>query len=184
MSESREILTLEAFAALPEEPWRAELVRGLVAREPPAGFEHGWITARLGALLDEHLRASGTGAVVAAETGFVLEEDPPTVRAPDVALVTEGRIPPPGERAGFVRGAPDLAVEIVSPSNTASEVQEKVVDYLRAGCRLVWVVDPRTRSVTAYESPREIRLLREGEALDGGGVLPGLSLPVEALFPD
>lgn len=169
---------------LPEDEWRTELVAGRIVREPPAGFAHGGLATRLASRLDSHVRERGLGMVLGAETGFVLSEEPGTVRAPDVAFVSRARLPTPEARAGFARLAPDLAVETVSPSNTVAEVQAKVLDYLEAGSRMVWVVDPRTRSVTLYESLHAIRLLREPEEIEGADLLPGLRLPVAELFAD
>lgn len=120
------------------------------------------------------------GQVVTAETGFVLSDEPPTVRAPDVAFVSQGRLSFDHDR--FAPLAPDLAVEIVSPSNTVSEVQSKVVDYLDAGTQLVWVVEPRSRGITVYHSGKEIRLLTEGDEIEGGAVLPGFRVRVSELL--
>lgn len=175
-------LTIEQFERLPDEGWRLELVRGRVVREPPAGFRHGSLAGRLSGLLHAFVEGNGLGVVVTAETGFVLAEEPPTVRAPDVAFVSAGRIPREGPPVGFARFAPDLAIEIVSPSNTMSEVQEKALDYLESGSAVVWVVDPGSRTVTVYRAPDEIRLLRHGDAIEGGPVLPGFSLEVARLF--
>lgn len=173
-------LSIEEFERLPDDELRKELVRGQVVCEPPAGFEHGRLAARIAALLHTHARAGRLGEVVTAETGFVLFVDPPTVRAPDVAFVTEERLPADPEK--FARLAPDLAVEIVSPSNTVPDILAKVKDYLEAGTRLVWIVEPRSRSVTVYRSHDDIRLLTEADEIDGGAVLPGFRLPVAELF--
>jgi Uma2 family endonuclease len=173
-------LTIEEFERLPDDGWRLELVRGHVVREPPAGFEHGgiagWIAGELHAFLREHR----LGRVRTAETGFVLFDEPPTVRAPDVAFVRQERLT--FDRKRFAPLAPDLAVEIVSPSNTSSDIQQKVLDYLEAGTRLVWVVDPGPRIVTVYRSRDEIRLLTAADELDGEDVLPGFRLSVSELF--
>ena len=173
-------VTIEEFERLPDDASRLELVRGHVVREPPAGFEHGGIAASITTCLTTYARQHALGRVVTDEPGFVLFDDPPTVRAPDVAFVARDRLP--ADPRGFPRLAPDLAVEIVSPSNTLVEIQEKVFDYLDAGTRLVWVVEPRTRSVTAYRSLKEIRLLTGDEEVDGADVLPGLQLKVSELF--
>ncbi|MGH7482128.1 MAG: Uma2 family endonuclease, partial [Longimicrobiales bacterium] len=119
-----------------------------------------------------------------AETGFVLRQDPPTVRAPDAAFVATARIPPPAGQLGFAALAPDLVVEIVSPSNWASELQARVLDYLEAGTRLVWVIDPASRTATVYRSRTDIEILSDDAALDGADVLPGLRLPLVELFDD
>src|SRR5688572_21586988 len=166
-----EHLSIEAFEHLPDDGWRRELVRGQVVREPPAGYQHGRIAIRMGAILHTFVLEHGLGDVVGAETGFILSDEPPTVRAPDVAFVAGGRLV--SDPVGFAPLAPDLAVEIVSPSNTLSEIQDKVIDYLFAGTQLVWVVDPRRRTVTTYRSREEIRLLTEDEDLDANAVLPG-----------
>lgn len=174
-------LTIEEFERLPDDEWRCELVRGVVVREPPAGFEHGRVANRILHLLTGFVEKHDLGEVLASETGFVLFEEPPTVRAPDAAFVAEGRVPFPAP-PGFGRLAPDLAVEVVSPSNTIAQIHSKVLDYLDAGSHLVWVVDPTTRSVTAYRSRKEIRLLAEDEDLDGGEVLPGFQVKLSEIF--
>jgi Uma2 family endonuclease len=175
------LLTIDEFERLPDDEWRCELVRGVVVREPPAGFEHGRVANRILHLLTGFVEKHGLGEVLASETGFVLFEEPPTVRAPDAAFVAEGRVPSPAP-PGFGRLAPDLAVEVVSPSNTIAQIHSKVLDYLDAGSRLVWVVDPATRSVTVYRSRKEIRLLVGDEELDGGEVLPGFRVGLSEIF--
>ena len=177
-----ELLTLEQFERLPEEDeYRVELVRGRPVREPRPGAEHGWITGELTGRLHAHVKDDRHGLVV-TETGFLLSAEPPTVRGPDVAYIAARNLPAGGIPVGFWPIAPDLAVEVVSPSNTATEIQEKVLEYLVAGTRLVWVVDPRTRSVTIYRSRDQIRVLTVGDELDGADVLPGFRLAVADLF--
>lgn len=105
-----------------------------------------------------------------------------TIRAPDAAFVATDRVPV--DRTGFARLAPDLAVEVVSPSNTMREINDKICDYLDAGTRMVWIIEPRRRTVTVYRSHDDIRILGEGDEVDGGDVLPGFSLRVRDLFAD
>ena len=174
------LLSIEEFERLPDDGWRMELVRGQVVREPPAGFDHSEIALHIGSILRAFVGERGLGAVVGADAGFVLSVEPPTVRAPDVAFVAESRLD--FDRLRFAPLAPDLAVEIVSPLNTMAEIQAKVMDYLDAGTSLVWVVEPRSRSVTVYRSRDEIRLLREPDEIEGGEVLPGLRFGVAELF--
>lgn len=176
------LISLDEFERLPDNEWRTELVRGRLIREPPAGMDHGHLANHVAYLVTGFAYQHDLGEVYAAETGFVLFEDPPTVRAPDVAFVSRARLPSTEEAVGFGRMAPDLAVEIVSPSNTAAEILDKVADYLEAGSRLVWVVEPAGRRITVYRSRTEIQLLQEGDALDGYDVLPGFSLSVAEIF--
>ena len=173
-------LTIEQFERLPDDGRRLELVRGQVVREPPAGYEHGEIAGWIAGELHSFLRERRLGRVITADSGFVLSVEPPTVRAPDVAFVREERRT--FDRKRFAPIAPDLAVEIVSPSNTLSEIQDKVVDYLDAGSRIVWVVDPGSRLVTVYRSREDIRLIAEDGEIDGGDVLPGFRVKVSELF--
>ncbi len=112
------------LAELPDDGYRYDLIRGALRRMPPAGFEHGYIAAEIGARLRTYAREQGLGPVVAAETGFVIGRDPDTVLAPDAAFVRSDRLPPPEQRKGFLELAPDLVVEVVSPSDRASEVTE------------------------------------------------------------
>lgn len=179
------LLTLEEFERLPDDPsgGRAELVQGRVVREPPAGFEHGWLAGKAFGLIARFVEGRGLGVVVAAETGFVLSEHPPIVRAPDAAFVAAQRLPVGTTRIkGFARLAPDLAVEVLSPSNTAAEITAKVRDYLAAGTRLVWVLDEDDMSVRVFRTGRGPRVLRAGDELDGEEVLPGFRVAVSELF--
>ncbi len=160
---------------------RCELIRGELVMVTPAGGEHGRITMEIGARIAVHARERNLGVVYAAETGFVIETDPDTVRAPDCAFIAKDRVPPRAKR-GFVRVVPDLVVETVSPDDTASAVLDKVQQWLGAGCRLVWVVEPETRTVTVCRPGGAARVLPEDESLDGEDVLPGFSLHVDALF--
>lgn len=157
-------MTLDEFERLPDDESRTELVRGRLVREPPTGMDHGRLASRVDRRIATFVEEHGLGEVFIAETGFVLFEDPPE------------------ESTRFGRMAPDLAVEVVSPSNTAVEILDKTADYLEAGTRLVWVVEPTRRCVTVYRSRNEIRLLREGDELEGYDVLPGFSLPVAEIF--
>lgn len=178
------LVSLEEFQRMPEEDeFQVELVRGRVVREPLPGARHGRLNAELLSRIQSHVRAHDLG-ITLAEAGFILSVDPPTVRGPDIAFIEKERVPAEGVPIGFWRGAPDLAVEIVSPSNRVGEIREKVLEYLGAGTRLVWVVDPATRSVAAYRSREEIRLLTRDDALEGNDVLPGFGLVLSELFAE
>lgn len=178
------LYTIDEFAKLPEDRlYRYELVRGRLVREPPVGSEHGIIQVNLPAELRAYVRDRGLG-VVMVETGCVLSEEGPTVRGPDVSFISRERIPTEGLPRGFLRIPPDLAVEIISPSNTAADIQEKIEEYFDAGVRQVWIVYPRTRNVAVHLSRTEVRVLEEDEELEGGDVIPGFRLRVGELFED
>lgn len=176
------IYTLSEYERLPEEDGhRVELVEGRLVREPRPNAEHSWLTTKLSALILAYTEKNGLGLTL-AEPGFLLSDDPPTVRGPDIAFISRGNLPARGFPRTFWRVPPDLAVEVVSPSNTRAEIREKVLEYLSAGTRLVWVVDPRTRSVTAYRSRTDVRVLTGSDSLGGYDVLPGFRLRVSDLF--
>lgn len=128
---------------------RFELVKGvLVVREPPGG-RHGRIAMNVALQLANHVRTHDLGVVYAAETGFTLAHNPDTVRAPDVAFVRRERLPTP-EPVGYPDLAPDLVVEVLSPRDRPGEVMARIADWLSAGARLIWVVDPDRRVVPGF----------------------------------
>jgi Uma2 family endonuclease len=176
------LLTAEEFSRLPGDGChRYELVKGKVVKEPPPGIEHGDLALRLGRFLQQYVDEHRLG-LVTVESGFVLERGPDTVRGPDVAFVSTARLPPPQARRGYGAMAPDLVVEVVSPSDRASKVEAKAREYLAAGSRLVCVVGPPTRSVAVYRPDGSSRLLRESDPLDGEDVLPGFRRRVAHTF--
>jgi Uma2 family endonuclease len=160
---------------------RCELVRGQLVLMPYVGVEHGCIAARIGAVLFEFVERHSLGVTVAGGTGFQIAHDPDTVRAPDVAFVRADRATAAPLR-GFFQGPPDLAVEVLSPDDRAGEVLAKVKDWLDAGCRRVWVADPRTRTVTIYRNLSEATILSESDTLRDDDLLPGFQLPVADVF--
>ena len=182
MTASTKLMTAEDLLRLAGDGKRCELIDGTLIEMSPAGTEHGLIAMKAGAMLYQFVRRRGLGEVFAAETGFVLSSDPDTVRAPDVAFVAADRIPSSGVPAGYMRLAPDLVVEVVSPSDTASDLQSKVYAWLDAGCKLVWVVYPATRSVTIFRSRHDVRALSEEDTLDGGPLFDEFNLEVRDLF--
>ncbi len=149
---------------------------------PPAGGEHGEIAAEIGRLIGNHVVERQLGKFFAAETGFILSESEQTVLAPDVAFVQSSRVPPLEKRRGFVPVVPDLVVEVISPSDRLTDVNDKVTIYIAAGVRMVWTVEPLRRRVTVYTADRHARLLVDDDMLDGGDVLPGFKLPVSSIF--
>ncbi|MFP3940894.1 MAG: Uma2 family endonuclease [Thermoanaerobaculia bacterium] len=177
------LLSAEEYYRLPEEPgWRDELVEGSVVREPMPSFGHGSASVRIASLLLEWVEPRKLGEVV-GECGFVVRRNPDTVRGPDAAFVSAERLAAWSGEGPFFEGAPDLAVEVLSPSNTRDEIGQKVREYLAAGARLVWVVDPASESVAVHRTGAAERRLGPDDALDGGEVLPGFTLPVRRIFP-
>lgn len=182
VASGRKLMTADELLQLPHINHRYELIEGELIEMSPASTRHGRVANKVAFLLTQFVLQHELGVVYAAETGFKLAENPDTVRAADAAFVTRDRIPAEGEPEGYWAIAPDLVVEVVSPSDAARNVQSKVKNWLEAGCRLVWVVYPDTQTVTEYRSLAEVRVLTNEETLDGGSVLPDFTCPVEELF--
>src|SRR5216117_3163356 len=159
---------------------RLELVRGtLVVREPP-GYTHGRVTVNLAVRLAAHLEATGARQVLVAETGFTLATNPDTVRGPDLAVLRRDQVPVPEPR-GYLELRPDLVVEVLSPGDRAGEILAKVADWLSAGTKLVWVVDPERRLTRAYRHDGSETIVTVHDALDGEDVLPGFACPLRSI---
>ena len=182
MTTSAQVVTAEELERMPDDGFRYELVRGELRKMSPASEGHGRIAGALTVSLGHNVLANKIGVVYAAETGFRLSTDPDTVRAPDVAFVSRERREAAGPVEGFYPGAPDLAIEVVSPTDTYAEVEEKIADWLGAGTRMVVVVNPRQRRVTVHRPPAQVTVLTAADTLDGGDVVPGWVLPVAQLF--
>jgi len=156
---------------------QVELVRGrLVVHEPPGSW-HGAVAANLAYLLGDFVRRHEWGVVFAQDTGFKIGSDPDTVRAPDVAFVARDRTGAIRAR-GYAELAPDLLAEIVSPDDRPADVLAKVADWLGAGTKLVWVIDPERSEARVYRQDGSLAVLGEHESLDGEDVLPGFSCPL------
>lgn len=182
MTAHMQTLTVEDLEQLPDDGFRYELVRGELRKMVPSGYAHGKIVARLTWRLAQYVESHNLGVVAAAETGFLLSADPATVRAPDMAFISRPRLEAAGAVEGYWPGAPDLVVEVISPGDTYAEVEEKVVDWLEAGTRMVVVVNPRQYLVTVYRSLTDIIVLRQNDALDGSDVVPGWTMKIAELF--
>jgi Uma2 family endonuclease len=167
---------------MPDDGFRYELIEGMLKKMSPAGAEHGVIIVRLARRLANHVEDNKLGVVLAAETGFRLAQDPDTVRAPDIAFIQSSRIPATGLPKAFWPGAPDLAVEVLSPNEIAEEVEEQINDWLNHGCSMVWVVSPKQKTITVHCSQTDITILSENETLDGRDVVPGFQCSVQDIF--
>lgn len=176
-------MTAEQLYMLPDDGLRHELIRGVLTTMAPSGAEHGGVIWDLTLRVARHIDEGGLGRGFGAETGFVLARNPDTVRAADLAFVRNERIPSTGlPRRGFFPGAPDLAIEVLSPGDTVSEVEEKVEEWLTHGAVEVWVVSPRARTVTVHRSATDIRVFTAGEMLESNTLLPGFSCRVSEIF--
>jgi len=174
--------TADDLLALPEDDLRHEIIAGELIEMSPASAKHGRYAQDLGFFIDSHVRENRLGTVFAAETGFLIARDPDTILAPDIAFVRADRLPPEDTWEGFLELAPDLVVEVISPSDTASRVLSKVLMYLDAGTQLVVTLDPNRKVVVVYGPDRVGRILTVSDTLDGGDVLSGFRLPLADLF--
>ena len=180
-SVAQRLLTADEFWQLPETETHRELVRGEVVETMPPGGRHGAIAVVLAMLLRLWVERTG-GGYVGVEAGYVVGREPDSVRGPDVSYVRADRIPAGGVPEGFWHLAPDLAVEIVSPSETAEEVREKVRDFLVAGTPLVWTIYPRTREVVVHSADGLTRTYGADDVIEHADVLPGFVCRVGDLF--
>jgi Uma2 family endonuclease len=184
MATSVRLMTADELLNRPDDGQRHELIAGQLRTMPPPGIEHGEIVAAVVASLAPYVRTHRLGRVQAGEPGYVLATDPDTVRGADVAFISQDRRRGAGRVTGYWLGAPDLVVEVISPSDLYTEVDEKVAMWLAHGARMVVAANPRRRTVAVHRSPAAVRILSETETLDGEDVVPGWSMPVAAMFED
>lgn len=161
---------------------QSELVKGQPCVRSPSGGTHGKYTARLAMLISPFIEKNNLGEFYGAETGFILFENPDTVRAPDYAFITKPRLSQIGNHDKFVPIPPDFAVEVISPNDRWQAVEEKVAEYLEAGVRLVWIVSPYVRSVYVYHESGDVAVVKQNGVLHGFDVLPNFSMPAKRLF--
>ncbi|MBB4635293.1 Uma2 family endonuclease [Longimicrobium terrae] len=174
-------MTADELLAMPNDGTRRELVDGELREMSPAGERHGDAAQNINRSLDAYVHARRLGRV-RFEVGYVLESDPDTVRSPDVSFVQASRLSAGGPVPGYYRGAPDLAVEVVSPYDRYSDIWAKVRQYLAAGTPMVIVADPDTRMVFVCRPDHDPVNLTENDVLEGGDVVPGWTLPVRDIF--
>jgi len=175
-------VTAEQLLRMPDDGCQYELVAGELRKMTPAGWKHGVVGGRLRSLLGRYVLQEELGEVLLAETGFLIARAPDTVRAPDIAFIRKDRLSSTPPTESFWPGAPDLAVEVVSPRDTAGEIDDKVKAWLDAGTTMVWVVNPAWRNVTVYRSATDIKILTENDELSGQDVLPGFSCAVAEIY--
>src|ERR1043165_2240070 len=187
MSTTTRLITADELEDMPHRDehgndCRLELIRGELKVMSPTKPPHGIGCARIAAALINFVEANELGMAFGAETGFVVERDPDTVLGVDASFVSHEKLATVENWDKFFPFAPDLAVEVLSPSNTAKEINEKVAFYFAAGSRAVWVFNPKRSTATVYSSPSEFQTLGEQETLDGGDILPGFRLALSKLF--
>ena len=182
MSTTEQLMTADELLRMPDDGFRYELVKGELRKMAPAGHEHGRVAVRFTWRLAQYVETNQLGVVYAAETGFRLSTDPDTVRAPDIAFVSRERLEAVKNTSGFFPGAPDLAVEVVSPGDTYTEVEEKAMDWLAAGARMVLALNSRKRTVTVFRSLNDIVILGDDAILDLDDVVPGFKIAVKDIF--
>ena len=176
-------VTLEEYAALPKHP-RYELVKGVLIELMTASRDHERTVIRTGRHMDIHVDTHGLGEVYGSNRGYVTDPDSPaTLRMPDISFVSNARLNQP-ELAGMLYdGAPDLAVEILSESNTSAEISQKIDEYLNAGGKAVWVIDIDARTLTVHTPNAPPLTLTDADTIDGTDYLPGFACPVADLLP-
>ena len=174
--------TAEDLERLSDEGYHYELIKGELREMAPPGGTHGSATSRISYYVSAIVYGQDLGDVFAAETGFLVSRYPDTVLAPDLAFIAKDRLPDPLPRS-YVPVVPDIVLETRSPNDTKREVADKVDRWLALGVRLVWELNPQTRVLTVHRPNQDPHLLGIGDTLDGGDMLPGLSVPVERIFP-
>ena len=171
-------MTAEDLLNMPDDGYRHELIKGELLTMPVPKLLHGFVTTNLSVLLYTHIKANNLGLLV-GESGFHLESGPDTVLGPDVAFVSRDRVG--DDKDCFYPGAPDLAVEVLSPSDRRGKVERKTALYLDLGGRSVWNVDPRKRTVEVVHADGQRWLLNEDDELVDDTV-PGFRVPVSKIF--
>jgi len=175
------LITADQLLEMPENRWN-ELVAGELREMTPPSCLHASFISRLDRLLGNHVEKHELGAVLAGDPGFVVARDPDTVLGPDIAFISAGHLAAEPLGEGFREGAPDLAVEVLSPGQSPREGHDKALAWLDAGAALVWLLNPARRTVTVFRSPSDIETLPVGAELDGGDLLPGFRCPIAGLF--
>jgi len=182
-SVTQKLITAEEYRRLepPPDGSRVELVRGELIQVCRPGFRHGFSQVRVSSLLDQYAWPKRLGRVV-VETGIVTERDPDTVRGPDVSYWSAETLPLSLIPAGYPDVAPDLAIEVLSPSNVMTKIRDKMREYFERGVRMVWLIDPEARTLTVYRSLDEGQVLHEAATVQADDILPGFRCQVADLF--
>ena len=179
---AKQLMTVNDLLNATADGYRYELIRGELVKRMSAGFEHGVYSGNLAGSLWAYSTERNLGKVLIAEPTFLLATDPDHARIPDVAFVSAERLHLIEDRARAFPAAPDLAVEVISPTDRLTQVREKVADWLAHGVRMVIVVNPRNRAVEVHRPQRAMVTLTEADTIDGGDVVPGWRMRVADVF--
>lgn len=182
MAVTPKLMTWQELAELPDDGMRYELVRGVLLTMAPPFDEHGRLADRLGRSLDRHVDAHHLGEVRMSGVGYLLTSHPDTVREPDLAFVSAAHRAALGRSRGYFPGSPDLVVEVVSTNDRLTRVATKVAEWLEHGAKLVFVVNPRRKTVDVHRPGQPTQTLGMDDVLDGEDVVPGWTLPIRDLF--
>ena len=172
----------EQLYSLAMQGQRFELVRGVLIVMSPAGGDHGWIASRILTRLGTHVESNDLGRTFAAETGFLIEVDPDTVRAPDAAFVSHESLKATPPSKSYLQVAPELVVEVVSPNDSSTDVEAKAEQWLQAGSKIVLVADPQNETLRVYRDKARIEILRSGDTFLAGEVCGDWQVSVDAIF--
>lgn len=181
VTQSEPLITGETFARMVG-LGRCELVKGRIVEVTPPGFEHGKVEGKGYRLIDDFVIANKLGEVAVGEVGMYVKRNPDVVRAADIVFISNEQYAKRNASLAFLDVAPELAVEVLSPTNTMAEMLQKLQEYFDFGVRLVWLVDPEKKRVYAYRSMTDFRLFEADDQVPGDHVLPGFSMPVAKFF--
>ena len=176
------LITADELLALYSKGVRGELIRGELCETMPSGGRHGEVVMRAGFFLNGFIMPRRLGRLAGSDSGVLIERDPDTVREPDIAFISAERLPLDIEVTGYYEVVPDLIVEVVSPSDSPREVMDKALMWLSFGARMVWAVNPESRSVDVYRPGERTISLTESDTLDGFDILPSFTCPIADLF--
>lgn len=175
-------MTIEELWDTEDDGSRHELIKGELVSMPPAGEAPGHLMGKLSHLIWRYLEDHPTAILAVGDSGYVLDRNPDTLLAPDLAMTRIERIPDEVPARSFPNRAPDLVIEIVSPGDRIGTINEKLRLYLEFGVELIWLVDPDRRTVTAHAYAKPVRLLQSGDSLTADELFPGLRIQVDEIF--
>jgi Uma2 family endonuclease len=181
--QAQALLTAAILAETPDDMFQWELDEGELIRMAPAGGEHGLVEVRLTGLLFAEVERRKLGVLFSSDTGFLLKRNPDTVRCPDLAFVRKRRLPLTyAKEGGYVEGAPDLAVEIQSPSQSPADVEKKVRQYFAAGTHTAWVIHPRRQQARIYGASGVLTVVDKDGSLEAPEILPGIRIALRQIL--